>query len=138
MQEIHRKRSSMSRWSGWAVISGLLVHGAAARQRSGLSRPAASSVHRPLVHAGPVLVPVVFFTLCIDKSVQRRSEASILFALYSNLHSSLFSLFHQHRCRFSFSISGATAWTDDQIRLIASICMFLLVFGKRNAFSPQQ
>lgn len=131
MQEIHRKRSSLSRWSGWAVVSGLLVHDAAARQRSGLSRPA-SIIRAPAARARRTRSRTcgVLMNLC-------REEVRPAFCVHCILISTpLYSLYSTssaevHRCRVSFSISGATAWTDDQIRLIASICMFLLVFGKR-------
>lgn len=62
------------------------------------------------VPAGLILMPVVFETLC------------------TSFYSSAFCTNNAevHRCTIYFSISGATTWTDDQIRLIAFICMFLL------------
>lgn len=105
------------------------------------------------MHAGLILIPVVFLTLCINRSVQRisvlKADGKILFALYYNLYSStLYSLYSSvsctsnaevHRCIIYFSISGATTWTDDQIRLIAFICMFLLessLWQEKKLFYP--
>lgn len=56
-----------------------------------------------------------------------------LYPLYSSV--SCTNSAEVHRCRVSFCISGATAWTDDQIRLIASICMFLLIWKEKRFFT---
>lgn len=98
-------------------------------------------MHCPhLVHASLILIPVVFLTLCMNKSVQRvsvfKADCKILFAWYSNLYSStLYSLYSSvfftnnaevHTCMIYLIVSGGATWPDDQIGLVAFICMFLL------------
>lgn len=85
---------------------------------------------------------LVVLMLCSNTPGQRRSVSKvkspanfclnntiISAALVSNsLHVSVFCSNNApvHRCIIDFIISDATTWTDDQIRLIAPICMFLL------------
>lgn len=94
-------------------------------------------------------------TCGVFDAVQRirvlKADDGILSALYYDLYSShLCSLFPSvfgtnnaevHRCIIYFSISGATTWTDDQTRLTAFICRFLLesrLWQEKKLFHPTQ
>lgn len=162
MQKIHPKHLFLKLCGTYhfeAIMFGLLFDETAVEKRKIPShvRPVRSTLayrvmhQAEVMHAGLVLSPVVFVTLCSNKSVQRsalRADSKAPFAWNCNLHSSILCIpvffctnnAQEHRCIIYFSIGSTT--TDDQIGLIAFICMFLLesrLRGEKKAsFFPTQ
>lgn len=162
MQKIHTKHLFLKLCSFVfeAVISGSLLNEAAAEQRTVLSlvglrfvlvyrvvhRPRACWTHARSCGAFDALhQSVCAENKCVKNGLQnsclnyRIISPPLLYPLY-------FSVFctnnaELHRCIIYFIISGATTWTDDQIRLIAFVCMFLLesrLWKENKLFHPTQ
>lgn len=154
MQKIHTTHLFLKLCSTYhfeAIMFGPLFDEAAVKKRKILShvRPVRSTLayrvmhQAEVVHAGPVLSPVVFLTLCSNKSVQRsalRADSKAPFAWNCNLHPSILcipvfsapTMLKNTDALFTLALAAQPLMTRLGSLLSFACFCWSLVFGERK------